>query len=217
MDYLIIDRDSNKITNIIVSEADFAESIGAVPYYEGARIGGDYNPPLPESLKTDKIQEIKKSCEETIVSGFDADVLGRGKLHYSLTLTKQDDLKVLYQNIQAGAQSVLWHDDSRVMHEEYTAEQFLTLWNIGYSFMIMCKIYSDGLEQTAENMFDAKDQEGIENLHWGYELSDDVQAVVDTQIKMMLGIEDEALTAFKKQFGLMVKEEAEAETVSESK
>ena len=102
------------------------------------------------------------------------------------------------------------------MHEEYTAEQFLALWNIGYSFMIMCKIYSDGLEQTVENMFDAKDQEGIENLHWGYELSDEVQAVVDTQIKMMLGIEDEALTALKEQFGLMVKEEAETEIVSES-
>ena len=58
----------------------------------------------------------------------------------------------------------------------------------------------------------------IENLHWGYELSDEVQAVVDTQIKMMLGIEDEALTALKEQFGLMVKEEAETETetVSES-
>ena len=83
--------------------------------------------------------------------------------------------------------------------------------------MKLSKIKDSKIQQTVENMFDAKDQEGIENLHWGYELSDEVQAVVDTQIKMMLGIEDEALTAFKKQFGLMVKEEAEVEIVSESK
>lgn len=38
----------NVIENIIVADVDFAESIGAFPYYEGANIGDVYSPPEPE-------------------------------------------------------------------------------------------------------------------------------------------------------------------------
>ena len=47
MNYCIVNSE-NIIENIIVAEADFAESIGALPYYDGAEIGQPYNPPEPE-------------------------------------------------------------------------------------------------------------------------------------------------------------------------
>ena len=46
MDYLIIT--DNIITNIIVCASDeIAAQFGAVPSYDGARIGGPYDPPPP--------------------------------------------------------------------------------------------------------------------------------------------------------------------------
>lgn len=46
MDYLLIT--DNTITNIIVCDDDqTAASFGAVPWYDGAKIGDLYNPPPP--------------------------------------------------------------------------------------------------------------------------------------------------------------------------
>lgn len=44
--YLIIDSLTNQITNIIVADFDFAKTIGGKPYYNGAEIGQQYNPPI---------------------------------------------------------------------------------------------------------------------------------------------------------------------------
>jgi len=51
MNYCIVNSD-NIITNIIVAEESFAESIHALPYYEGAQIGGEYAPPEEEVVPT---------------------------------------------------------------------------------------------------------------------------------------------------------------------
>lgn len=146
--------------------------------------------PVPvdiEELVDTKCQEIKKSCESAIISGTDADVLGRGLLHYSLTETKQDDIKVLMQNIQNGAEGVLWHDDSRVMHEIYTAEQFTALYQILFAYIITCKITSDGLEQYIKDSAENGDIELVESITWGTTLPEYIQTQVDEQIVMMLG------------------------------
>lgn len=47
MEFCIVSSE-NIIENIIVADAAFAESIGALPYYEGADIGLEYAPPEPE-------------------------------------------------------------------------------------------------------------------------------------------------------------------------
>ena len=52
--YCIV-NDANVITNIIVAEQLFAESIGALAYYDGATIGDSYVPPIPIS-KEDRLE-----------------------------------------------------------------------------------------------------------------------------------------------------------------
>lgn len=47
MNYCIINNE-NRIENIIVSDESFANSIGALPMYDGAKIGDVYSPPIPE-------------------------------------------------------------------------------------------------------------------------------------------------------------------------
>lgn len=141
---------------------------------------------LPE-IKQRKINEIKSSCENAIIHGTDADVLGRGMLHYSLTQIKQDDIKVLMLNIQNGAANVLWHDDSRVMHEVYSAEQFSQLYNIIFAYIIRCKITSDGLEQYITDCAENGDIETLQNISWETQLPDYIQEQVNQQINLMLG------------------------------
>lgn len=152
-------------------------------------------PPAPpivydvEPIKSAKITQIKAMCAEKITAGFTADVLGRGQLHYSLTQTQQDDLKVLVASIQASAPAVLWHDSSRVMHEQYTAQQFLQLYQLAMAHVITCKLHSDGLEQLAVNLAseDNPDVQALEAIQWETILPPEIQAVVEAQIQMMLG------------------------------
>lgn len=49
MAYCILDS-SKSIINIIVCESDeIAAEFGALPFYDGAKIGDKYNPPIPIS------------------------------------------------------------------------------------------------------------------------------------------------------------------------
>lgn len=58
MDYLQVK--GGVIQNIIVVDnADIAEQLGAVPIYDGARIGDSYNPLASEEYKSDRIAQSK--------------------------------------------------------------------------------------------------------------------------------------------------------------
>lgn len=63
MDYLIIL--DNLITNIIVCD-DYAAaaSFGAVPSYDGARIGDAYNPPPDPPTLEDRVGNLETSTTE---------------------------------------------------------------------------------------------------------------------------------------------------------
>lgn len=50
MKYITVD-DENNVNNIIVADSSFAESHGALPYYDGAAIGQPYDPPKSLSLE----------------------------------------------------------------------------------------------------------------------------------------------------------------------
>ena len=58
--YLIVE--DGIITNIIQADEEFAESIGALPYYDGARIGEAYQAPeletepVPEATQLDRVE-----------------------------------------------------------------------------------------------------------------------------------------------------------------
>lgn len=55
MEFLIIKN--GIIANIIEADEAFAESIGAMPCYEGAAIGEQYNPPTPPKTPLEVLQE----------------------------------------------------------------------------------------------------------------------------------------------------------------
>ena len=58
MDYLIVS--DNRIINIIVCADDAtAASFGAVPSYDGARIGDPYDPPPPPDPEPTEIEQLR--------------------------------------------------------------------------------------------------------------------------------------------------------------
>lgn len=142
--------------------------------------------PTAAEIKTERSAAIKAACEAAIIGGFDADVLGRGSLHYTLTEIQQRDLQSQYAAVRAGATGVFWHDTSRVTHETYTAAQFKALFNIGYAYMISCKIRSDWLEQLAHDLADAGQLTEAAAVDWSTALPEDYQMQCDAQIAAML-------------------------------
>lgn len=58
MDYLIVSDDI--ITNIIVCASDeIAAQFGAVPSYDGARIGDPYDPPPPPDPEPTEVEQLR--------------------------------------------------------------------------------------------------------------------------------------------------------------
>lgn len=71
MDYLIIT--DNIITNIIVCASDeVAAQFGAVPSYDGARIGAPYNPPEPEPVPDPPETITLEEMAEAVRGGINA-------------------------------------------------------------------------------------------------------------------------------------------------
>ncbi|MET0016485.1 hypothetical protein [Oscillibacter sp.] len=143
--------------------------------------------PTAKEVKDERSAAIKAACAEAITGGFDADVLGRGSLHYPLTEIQQRDLQSQYAAIQAGATSALWHDSSRVTHEVYTAAQFTALFKAGYAYIISCKIRSDWLEQLAHDLADAGKLTEAAAVDWATVLPESYQTQCNAQIAEMLG------------------------------
>lgn len=60
MDYCVVENE--KIKNMIVCEDDAtAEEFGAVPAYEGAKIGDKYDPPPPPPTLEERVGSLEKS------------------------------------------------------------------------------------------------------------------------------------------------------------
>lgn len=58
MNYLKVDN--GVIKNILVADnADVAERLGAVPSYDGARIGDPYNPPPPPDPESTEVEQLR--------------------------------------------------------------------------------------------------------------------------------------------------------------
>lgn len=58
MNYCVI-NDENIVTNIIVSDSDFAEMIGALPAYDGAAIGEAYSPPPTPPTTEERVAALE--------------------------------------------------------------------------------------------------------------------------------------------------------------
>ena len=62
MNYCIVNN-KNIVTNIIVSDSSFAETIGALPSYDGAAIGEAYSPPPPPPTTDERVAALEAASD----------------------------------------------------------------------------------------------------------------------------------------------------------
>ena len=101
----------NVIVNVIVS--DEPDNINTFPVPNGLWIG-DKMPPQYESIeaiKTAKLTEISKSCEDYIYAGTTVTFSDNTTEHFTYTLADQSNISEMFTAIMAGATEYTYHAD----------------------------------------------------------------------------------------------------------
>lgn len=138
-----------------------------------------------EEIMTAKTAELEQARDNAIAAGFDCDAFGTGTtLHYSLTAQNQEDLKLQYDVVKNGATQVLWRDDSKYMHDIYTAEEFLKVFSAGYVHVLQCKLKCDALKAYVQSLLSAGNTDGARAVNWDTPLPDALQATVNEQLQI---------------------------------
>lgn len=161
-----------------ISPSDQISELEQILNDEGVISTEPYSSDLSYDKKFElKIKEIKLACKKSIYSGYDVDVPDKGILHYSMTEYRQKDLETNFALVSNGASSVYFRDDSKIMIEKYTAEQFIAIYNAINIKMKEDKLRSDGLETLVNNMH-LKNQ-NFDSVTWDFELPEYIQSLID--------------------------------------
>ena len=157
-----------------------------------------------ENLKDALLALAKYDCMDYIYRGFDDDAKGE-MLHYTLSEQHQKDMEAIMAVVDEKP-IIYWRDNSRVMYEEYTQDEFKHLHKSAQIYKTINKIYSDGLEDYILSVY-ADGQGDIDLLHtlkWGVELPEAIRAEVDTQVMAIERIDAETLRKFKEDRGIEI-------------
>ena len=142
------------ITNIIVS--DEPDNINTFPVPNGLWIG-DIMPPQYESIeaiKTDKLTEISKSCEDYIYAGANVTLPDNTVEHFTYTLADQSNISEMFTAIMAGATEYPYHADGKIC-KIYTKEQIITIYGTLSLFKTEATTYHNSLKAQINAMTDA--------------------------------------------------------------
>ena len=142
------------ITNIIVS--DEPDNINTFPVPNGLWIG-DKMPPQYESIeaiKTAKLAEISKSCEDYIYAGTDVTLPDNTTKHFTYTLADQSNISEMFTAIMAGATEYPYHADGEIC-KIYTKEQIVAIYGTLSLFKTEATTYHNSLKAQINAMTDA--------------------------------------------------------------
>ena len=142
------------IVNVIVS--DEPDNINTFPVPSGLWIG-DIMPPQYESIeaiKTAKLTEISKSCEDYIYAGANVTLPDNTVEHFTYTLADQSNISEMFTAIMAGATEYPYHADGKIC-KIYTKEQIITIYGTLSLFKTEATTYHNSLKAQINAMTDA--------------------------------------------------------------
>ena len=142
----------NKEINKIVADEDFV-----ISYCN--QYGYTYleTPSTPETLlivKTAKLAEISKSCEDYICAGTDVTLPDNTVEHFTYTLADQSNISEMFTAIMAGATEYPYHADGEIC-KIYTKEQIVTIYGTLSLFKTEATTYHNSLKAQINAMTDA--------------------------------------------------------------
>lgn len=118
--------------------------------------------PIPEpepapvdSVKAEKITEIKKDCEEYIYAGADVTYADGIKEHFTYTLADQSNISEMFTAVMAGATEYPYHADGEIC-KIYTKEQIVAIYGTLSLFKTEATTYHNSLKAQIKAMTDAE-------------------------------------------------------------
>ena len=140
--------------NITVKEENGAKVVDTIEVNQEALDA--YKTTLPDpidSIKAEKIAEIKKDCEDYIYAGTDV-TYGDGSVeHFTYNLADQSNISEMFTAIMAGATEYPYHADGEIC-KIYTKEQIVTIYGTLSLFKTEATTYYNSLKAQINAMTD---------------------------------------------------------------
>ena len=140
--------------NIIVKEENGAKVVDTIEVNQEALDAFKATLPDPtDSIKAEKIAEIKKACEEYIYAGADVTYADGVKEHFTYNLADQSNISEMFTAIMAGATEYPYHADGEIC-KIYTKEQIVTIYGTLSLFKTEATTYHNSLKAQINAMTD---------------------------------------------------------------
>lgn len=119
---------------------------GTVPSQDPAKI--------LNNVKSTKLVEISKSCEDYIYAGTDVTLPDNTIKHFTYTLADQSNISEMFTAVMAGATEYPYHADGEIC-KIYTKEQIVTIYGTLSLFKTEATTYHNSLKAQINAMTDA--------------------------------------------------------------
>ena len=141
--------------NITVKEENGAKVVDTIEVNQEAL--DVYKATLPDptdSIKAEKIAEIKKNCEDYIYAGADVTYVDGVKEHFTYNLADQSNISEMFTAVMAGATEYPYHADGEIC-KIYTKEQIVVIYGTLSLFKTEATTYHNSLKAQINAMTDA--------------------------------------------------------------
>ena len=141
--------------NITVKEENSAKVVDTIEVNQEALDAFKATLPDPtDSIKAEKIAEIKKNCEDYIYAGADVTYSDGATEHFTYSLADQSNISEMFTAIMAGATEYPYHADGEIC-KIYTKEQIIAIYGTLSLFKTEATTYHNSLKAQIKAMTDA--------------------------------------------------------------
>ena len=141
--------------NITVKEENGGKVVDTIEVNQEALDAFKWGLPDPtDSIKAEKIAEIKKNCEDYIYAGTDVTYTDGVKEHFTYNLADQSNISEMFTAVMAGATEYPYHADGEIC-KIYTKEQIITIYGTLSLFKTEATTYHNSLKSQINAMTDA--------------------------------------------------------------
>lgn len=110
-------------------------------------------PDPTDSIKAEKIDEIKKNCEDYIYAGTDVTYADGTVEHFTYSLVDQSNISEMFTAVMAGATEYPYHADGEIC-KIYSKEQIVTIYGTLSLFKTEATTYHNSLKAQIKAMTD---------------------------------------------------------------
>ena len=140
--------------NITVKEENGAKVVDTIEVNQEALDAFKATLPDPtDSIKAEKIAEIKKACEDYIYTGTDVTYTDGATEHFTYNLADQSNISEMFTAVMAGATEYPYHADGEIC-KIYSKEQIVTIYGTLSLFKTEATTYHNSLKAQIKAMTD---------------------------------------------------------------